>query len=233
MTEIVAQRETLRSDRLRCTSGPNRPAPRRALSGVRRAGGDRLDRLHGPRQFRDQHPGRREIRLWPALGRAARQRHRDAVPGAVGQARHRHRPQSRRAVPRAVSAAGRLGDVGRQRDRRDGDRSRRVPRRRDRARRCCSACRCWPAWSSPRDRDLRHLDVRTARLPADRADHRRPGRGDRRCVISSRCSSRRSTGARRRCIRCCRRCPTRRRCCSRSASSARRSCRTRSICIPA
>ena len=41
----------------------------------------------------------------------------------------------------------RAGDVGRQRDRRHGDRSRRVPRRRDRAFACCFTCRSWPGWS--------------------------------------------------------------------------------------
>ena len=42
------------------------PAP------VRRPGGDRLDRLYGPRQFRHQHPGRGEIRLCAAVGGARR-----------------------------------------------------------------------------------------------------------------------------------------------------------------
>ena len=45
--------------------------------------------------------------------------------------------------------AGRLGDVGGERDRRDGDRPRRVPRRRDRPVAPVPACRCSPAWSSP------------------------------------------------------------------------------------
>ena len=41
-----------------------------------------------------------QIRLHAALGRAAGQPDRDAVSGALGQARHRHRPQSRGDVPR-------------------------------------------------------------------------------------------------------------------------------------
>ncbi len=101
-------------------------------AGLCRSGHHRLDRLYGPRQLRHQHSGRREIWLWAAVGGAARQRHRDAVPGPFGQARHRHRPQSRRTMPRSFPASGGLGDVGRQRDRRHGDRSRRVPRRRHR-----------------------------------------------------------------------------------------------------
>ena len=66
-------------------------------------GGDRLDRLYGPRQLCDEHPGRREIWLWPALGRSAGQSDRDAVSGPVGEARHRHRPQPRRIMSRRIS----------------------------------------------------------------------------------------------------------------------------------
>ncbi len=142
---------------------------------VRRTGGDRLDRLYGPRQFRDQYPGRREIRLCAAVGRAGRQRRRDAVPGAVGQARHRHRAQPRRNVPRAFSAAGRVGAMDRQRSGGDGDRPRRIPRRRDRP---------FAAAAYPADRrngrhrrpDLRHPDGPGTRVSSDRDHHRRSGR---------------------------------------------------------
>ena len=119
----VRIREVLAGRRRGCGS---RPA-------VRGARGDRLDRLYGPRQFRDQHPGRRRVRLRAALGGAAGEPDRHAVPGAVRQARHRHRPEPGRNVPRAIPSPGRLCDVGRQRGRRDGDRPRRVSRRRHRA----------------------------------------------------------------------------------------------------
>ena len=52
-------------------------------------------------------------------------------------------------VPRAFPAARGLGHVGRQRGGGDGDRPRRIPRRRHRARRCCCISRCSPAWASP------------------------------------------------------------------------------------
>src|SRR5208282_5813903 len=68
-----------------------------------------------------------EVRLRPVMGGVARQCDRDAVSGPLGQARYRHWPQPRGIVPRPFSATGRLGDVGRQRDRRHGDRSRRIP----------------------------------------------------------------------------------------------------------
>ena len=51
-------------------------------------------------------PGRGEIRLQPAVGGGDGQPDRHAVPGAVGQARHRHQPQSGGDVPRSVFAAG-------------------------------------------------------------------------------------------------------------------------------
>ena len=131
------------------------------LLGLRRAGGDRLDRLYGPGELRHQHPGRGQVRLRPALGGVARQRDRDAVPGPVGQARHRHRPQPRGIVPRSFSAAGRLGDVDRQRDRRHGDRSRRISRRRHRT---CSAVAHAAVRRNGghRSRNLRSVDVRSA-----------------------------------------------------------------------
>ena len=172
-----------------------------------------------PGQLCDQYPGRREIRLRAALGGAARQSDCDAVPGAVGQTRHRHRPQPRGAVPRSFPAPGGLGDVGRQRDRRHGDRSRRVSRRRHRTVALvpdAAVCRN----GRHRRRDLRHPDVRGLRVPADRTDHRRHRRLHRRSAISSRCSLLRSIGARRYITPSCRRSPTPRRCCLPSASSA-------------
>ena len=77
-------------------------------------------------------------------------------------------------VSRPFSAAGGLGDVGGQRDCRDGDRSGGVPGRRYRA---------FPAvpdaaprrHGRDRDRDLRPADVPGLRFPADRTDHRRDG----------------------------------------------------------
>ena len=180
---------------------PVQPVP------VRRSRGDRLDRLYGPRQFRHQHPGRLEIRLFPALGRAAGQYRRHAVPGSVGQARHRHRTQSRRTLPRAFSQARRLGFMDRQRSGGDGDRPCRIPRRRH-----------WPVAASayPADRrhgdhrraDLRHSDGGSARLSPDGDHHRRLWSARSRFAISSKCSSRRSIGARRRSIPSRRNCPT-------------------------
>ena len=147
------------------------------LLGFRRSRGYRLDRLRRPGQLRHQHPGRREIRLRAAMGGRARQSDRDAVPGAFGQARHRHRPQSGGDVPRSLSAADRAGDVGRQRDCRHGDRSRRIPRRRHRTFTAVSHAALGRN-GRDRDPDLRPVDVRALRLPADRADHRRHGERD-------------------------------------------------------
>ena len=65
-----------------------------------------------------------------------------------------------------------LGDVGGQRDRRHGDRSRRVPRRRHRTVAAVSHA-ALRRHGRDRDRDLRPADVRRLRLPADRTDHRR------------------------------------------------------------
>src|SRR6185312_12642694 len=51
---------------------PARRAWRHArAAGFLRARAGRVDRLHGPRQLRDQYPGWRQIRLYAALGRAA------------------------------------------------------------------------------------------------------------------------------------------------------------------
>ena len=103
---------------------------------------------------------------------------RDAVPGAVGQARHRHRAQSGRIVPRAFSETGGLGSLDRQRGRGDGDRPRRIPRRRDRpfAPAAYPAHRRHGRHGRPH---LRHPDVRGPRVSPDRAHHRLARRGDR------------------------------------------------------
>ena len=85
--------------------------------------------------------------------------------------------QPRRTVPRSLSAPGGLGDVGGQRDRRHGDRSRRVPRRRHRT---VVAVSHAALRRNGRDRDhhLRPLDVREIRLSAARTDHRLDRRRD-------------------------------------------------------
>ena len=106
----------------------------------------------------------------------------------------------------AFSAAGRLGAVDRQRSRGDGDRPRRIPRRRHRpvAVAAYSAAR---RHGHHRDADLRNPDVRRTGVSPDRAHHRRARRRHRRSATSPRCSSRQSTGARRRStawLRCCR-----------------------------
>ncbi len=160
--------------------GIGRSSPRPALvATVCRSSRHGLGGLHGSRELRDQYPGRRQIQLQPALGRRRRQHHRDDIPGVVGEARHRHWAQPRRTLPRAVSATNGLGNVGRQRDRRDGNRPRRVPRR-------CH--RPFPAagyaaahrHGDHRHRDLRNPDPAAQRIPADRAADRRPSGGDRR-----------------------------------------------------
>ncbi len=222
-----------RADRRhRAPGAGRRPSGLAHGAGFRRPGGHCLDRLYGPRQFRHQHPGRRQIRLWAVVGRAARQCDGDAVPGPLRQARHRHRQEPRRNVPRSLSAARGLGDVGGQRNRRHGDRPRRIPRRRHRpviAAAHAAACRN----GGDRDHHLRPADVREIRLPAARTDHRLHRRRDLPLLSRSKCSSRRSIGARRHSTSSRRRSPTPKLCCSRSALSAPPSCRTRSICIPA
>ena len=110
--------------------------------------------------------------LWVVLERQCR---RHAVSGAVGQARHRDRAQFGRNVPGAFSPARRLGAVGRQRSGGDGDRPRRIPRRRHRP------FAVVPYTAARRDGrhgrpDLRHPDVRRAGVSPDRTDHRRARR---------------------------------------------------------
>ena len=121
------------------------------VSGFRRSRSGCLDRLHRSRKLRDKYSGGREVRLWPALGRPAGQLDRDVIPGAVGQAWYRHRPQPGGDVPRRVSTAGRLGDVDRQRGCCHGDRSGRVSRRRHRAFapvQHAPSCRAWSSLAS-------------------------------------------------------------------------------------
>jgi len=133
---------------------------------------DRIHRLHGSRQFRDQHPGRREIRLRAALGRAARQSDRHAVSGALRKARHRHRKEPRGDLPGSLSPACRLDDVGRQRDRRHGDGSCRASRRGDRivalAAHAADRRHGGDGWHF-----IRHIDGRGAGLSPARIGHRR------------------------------------------------------------
>ncbi len=177
-----ATRKPVRPD-CRCRSrGAGRPPTRHAgLPAVRRPRRDRLDRLHGPGQLRHQHPGRRPLRLSPALGRRAGQSGRDAVPGALGQARHRHRPEPGTALPDAFPPPPGLRHVDRQRDRRDGDRPRRIARRRHRAEPAVRPA----AADRPADhlrRDLHPPAAPGTRLPADRDGDRGVHRRDRRLL---------------------------------------------------
>ena len=65
----------------------------------------RRRRLHRPRQLRHQHRRRRQVRLPAALGRPRREPDRDGRADPVGEARHRHRQEPRRALPRELLAA--------------------------------------------------------------------------------------------------------------------------------
>ena len=159
----------------RCTQ---RPSARVAwLSGFCRPGPGSVDRLHGPGKFRDEHRGRREIWLPAALGGAARECDRDAVSGAVRQARHRDRPKSCGALPRAAAAPGGVGDVGGQRDRRDGNRPRRISRRRDRALLAVQDTLA-ARYDRYRDRRLRPAATAEKRLPSARTPDRQLGGHD-------------------------------------------------------
>ena len=66
----VARTGIYGSDRRRHPRGSVRQDALAQPAPVRRPGGDRLDRLYGPRQFRHQHPGRGQIRLCAAVGGA-------------------------------------------------------------------------------------------------------------------------------------------------------------------
>ncbi len=167
-------------DVLRRRRGAGRPpAGYRRDSAVRRPGGDRLCRLCRSWQFRHQHPGRCPLCLWPAVGRDCRQPAGDAVPGDVGQAWHRHRPQPGGAKPGAFPPPGGARHVAGQRGRRDGDRSGGVPWRRDRA----DIAAAYPAalgHGGHRCHHLRDSDARPLRVPSHGAGDRRPGGADRR-----------------------------------------------------
>ena len=156
--------------------GGRRARPRSGAA-VRRAGGDLVDRLHGSGQLRHQHPGGREVRLRAAVGRVAGEPHRHVVPGAVGQARHRHRPQPGGDVARPIPAADCRRAVDRRRDRRHCNRPRGIRRRRDRLVAAVqhSAVR---RHGRDGDRDLWRFAVRGGRLPPGRTGHRRIGGGD-------------------------------------------------------
>ena len=222
-----------RAHRCRDPGGSGGPTARHPIdAGHGRAGRCGVDRLYGPRQFRHQHPGRRQIRLRAALGRGGGQPRRHAVPGLVGQARHRHGVEPRRTLPAALSPSRHRADVARQRGRRHGDGPCRIPRRRHRL------------VAAPRDpaagrhghhgtRHLRDPAPRAAWLPLARDRHRGAGRRHRR-VLPRRGADRagRLGGGRARGRGTARSQPPRPSP-SRWASSARPSCRTRSISTPA
>ena len=147
-----------------------RPVPRPA--GAAGAGVRRRGRVHRSRQLRDQHRGRREVRLPARLGDRRRQPHGDARAVPVGQGRHRDRPEPAGAVPGAPAAAGHVGPVGAGGDHRDRHRSRRVRRGGHRAQ---PAVRRTAVRRRPdhRGRRVRHPRAAAARLPALRAGDRR------------------------------------------------------------
>ena len=75
-----------------------------------RPGVRRVRRLRRPRQLRDEHRRRRELRLPAAVGAARREPHGDADPEPVGEARHRDRQQPARSSAASTSrAAARVG----------------------------------------------------------------------------------------------------------------------------
>ncbi len=171
--------------------GRGRRAARRSLDGEARGFSPglalprprlrRRRRLHRPRQLRDQHRRRRQVRLPAALGDPLGQPDRDGRPDPVGEARHRDRQEPRRALPRALLAPhlDRALDPGR--DRRDGDRHRRGRRRRARPQ---PALR-HPALPGRGDRRRRRLrDPRPAAdgLPAARGRDHGAGRRRRRLL---------------------------------------------------
>ena len=139
----------------------------RARAGVRRVRG-----LRRPRQLRDEHRGRREVRLPAAVGAARREPDGDAHPEPLGEDGHRDRAQPAAAVPRALPAPGDLGALGPGRAHRDGDRPGRVRRRRDRPE---PAVRhpAVPGRGDHRGRRLRDPGAAEPRLPALRAGDRR------------------------------------------------------------
>ena len=203
--------------------GRESPARRQAVppAPVHRACVRRVRRLHRPGQLRHEHRRRLEVRLHARVGDRRLEPDGDAHPDAVREARHRHRTEPPRGLPRALLAPDVARAVGAGRGDRDGDGPRRVPRRCDRL---PPALRHRPL---PRDADHGRDDVRdpraaTLRLQAVRGrDHRlrRRDRGvlHRRALVrppaardgrEARGRSRSSAAASR--------------CCSRSGSSARR-----------
>ncbi len=108
--------------------GTDPRAARAARAGVRRGG-----RLHRPGQLRDEHRGRRQVRLPARVGDHRREPDGDARAVPVGEGRHRDRAEPAGAVSRAPAAADHLGAVGAGGDHRDRDRPGRVRRRGDRA----------------------------------------------------------------------------------------------------
>ena len=105
------------------------PAPALALP---RPGLRRRRRLHRPRQLRDQHRRRRQVRLPAALGDPLGEPDRDGRPDPVGEAGDRDRQEPGRGLPGGLLAPDldRALDPGR--GGRDGHRRRRGRRRRPR-----------------------------------------------------------------------------------------------------
>ena len=108
--------------------------------------------------------------------------HGDALSRPLGQARHRDRKESRRALARARAQTGRAGDVGRQRVRRDGDRSRGVSRRRSSGSICSSTFRCSIGAIITGDRDVCDPRAASLRLSHDGNADRLAGRNNRRLL---------------------------------------------------
>ena len=152
-----------------------------------------------------------QVRLHAALGRAAGEPDRHAVPGALRQARHRHRPQPRRDVPRAIPARRSSSSMW--------GASEVAAMATDLAEFLGGAIGLSLLFRIPLLAGMvvtaivtyAHPAVRAARLPPDRAHHRRLRRGDRPLLPDRDVHRAGRTGAKPRCIRCCRPCPTPRR----------------------
>ena len=154
------------------------PRPRPPLA-LPRPGLHRRRRLHRPRQLRHQRQRRGQVRLHAAVGRPRRQPGRDGGPGAVGEARHRHRQKPRRALPRTVQPPHLDLPLAAGGDRRDGLRHRRDRRRLARPQPPLRH----PALRRRADHRRRHLHPArppAPRLPQTRGGDHRPGRRRRR-----------------------------------------------------
>ena len=130
-------------------------------------------RLHRPGQLRDEHRGRREVRLPAAVGDPLLEPDGDAHPDDEREARHRDRDEPAGGLPRALQPPGVDRPLGAGRGDRDGHRPRRVHRRRARAQ---PALRDRPVLGRGADRDHRVRDPGAAdalRLPPSRGGHRR------------------------------------------------------------